>query len=330
MKLLVSGRFVHAMAGFAISWSAVVSGPAAAEPPYPNRPVRIIAPYGAGGSYDVIARIMGQKLAEQMGQQFVVDNRPGATGRIGMELGTKSAPDGYTMFVIGSSQTIAPSVYLSVPYDLRTSVQPIMMFATISNAAVIYPTIPAQNLQEFINLAKAAPGSMRFGSGGTGGITHLAGELFATMAGVKMDHVPYKAGALATNAILANEIQFYILNLLNALPHVEAKRLRALAVTGLKRSAFAPSLPTLNELGLTGYDVIEFHSMAFPPGTSKELVGRMHGEFTRALKTEDTVRRFAQLAAEITFTSPQDTGAYLLSEQAKYGKIVKAIGLKPE
>jgi tripartite-type tricarboxylate transporter receptor subunit TctC len=265
-----------------------------------------------------------------MGQQFVVDNRAGATGRIGMEIGVKAAPDGYTMFVIGSSQTIAPSVYVSVPYDLRTSVQPIMMFATISNAVVIHPSVPAQNLQEVINFAKAKPGALRFGSGGTGGITHLAGELFCTMAGVKMDHVPYKAGALATNAILANEVQFYILNLLNALPHIEAKRLRALAVTGLKRSSYAPSLATLDEMGLTGYDVIEFHSMAFPPGASKELVGRMHSEFTKALKSEDVTKRFAQLAAEITIGSPQEMSAYLLSEQAKYAKIVKAIGLKPE
>ncbi len=321
-RLAVSALTVLACGGF--------TGLSIAADAYPNRPLRIVAPYGAGGSYDVIARIMGQKLGEHMGQQFVVDNRPGATGRIGMEIGIKSSPDGYTLLVVGSSQTIAPSVHLKVPYDLRTSLQPLMMFATISNAAVIHPSIPAQNLQEFINYAKSKPGTMRFGSGGTGGITHLAGELFGSMAGVKIDHVPYKAGALATNAILANEIQFYILNLLNSLPHVQANRLRALAVTGLKRSSFAPSLPTLDELGLKGYDVIEFHSMALPAGTPKNIVSRMHGEFVKALKTEDTIKRFANLAAEITFTSPEETGAYLLSEQAKYAKIVKTIGLKPD
>jgi tripartite-type tricarboxylate transporter receptor subunit TctC len=328
MKRAISRRWVvSTLTALACSGFA---GSSTAGDAYPNRPLRIIAPYGAGGSYDVIARIMGQKLGEQMGQQFVVDNRPGATGRIGMEIGVKSSPDGYTLFVVGSSQTIAPSVHLKVPYDLRTSLQPLMMFATISNAAVIHPSIPAQNLQEFINYAKSKPGTMRFGSGGTGGITHLAGELFGSMAGVKIDHVPYKAGALATNAILANEIQFYILNLLNSLPHVQANRLRALAVTGLKRSSFAPSLPTLDELGLKGYDVIEFHSMAFPKGTPKNIVSRMHGEFVKALRTEDTIKRFANLAAEITFTSPEETGAYLLSEQAKYAKIVKTIGLKPD
>lgn len=307
-----------------------IAGASFAAESYPNRPLRIVTPYGAGGSYDVIARIMGQKLAEQLGQPVVVDNRPGATGRIGMEIGVKSAPDGYTLLVVGSSQTIAPSVHLKVPYDLKTSLQPLMMFATISNAAVIHPSVPAQNLQEFINLAKAKPGTMRFGSGGTGGITHLAGELFANLAGIKMDHVPYKAGALATNAILANEIQFYILNLLNSLPHVEAKRLRALAVTGLRRSSFAPALSTLDEMGLKGYDVIEFHSMALPAGTPKNIVTRLHSEFTRALKSDDTIKRFAQLAAEITIGTPEQHQAYLLSEQAKYAKIVAAIGLKPD
>jgi tripartite-type tricarboxylate transporter receptor subunit TctC len=307
-----------------------IGGEALAAETYPDRPIRIVTPYGAGGSYDVIARIMGQKLGEQMGQQFVVDNRPGATGRIGMEIGLKAAPDGYTLVVVGSSQTIAPSVHLKVPYDLKSGLQPLMMFATISNAAVIHPAVPAQNLQEFIAYAKAKPGAMRFGSGGTGGITHLAGELFTTMAGVKIDHVPYKAGALATNAILANEIQFYILNLLNSLPHVQANRLRALAVTGLKRSSYAPTLATLDELGLKGYDVIEFHSMALPPGTPRAIVNRLHGEFTKALKSEDTVKRFAQLAAEIAIGTPEEHRAYLLSEQAKYAKIVASIGLKPD
>ena len=309
---------------------AVISGTSSAADGYPNRPIRIVTPYGAGGSYDVIARIMAQKLGEQMGEQLVVDNRPGATGRIGMEIGVKAAPDGYTLLVVGSSQTIAPSVHLNVPYDLKTGLQPLMMFATISNAVVIHPAVPAKNLQEFIALAKSKPGEMHFGSGGTGGITHLAGELFNTMAGVKIEHVPYKSGALATNAVLANEIQFYILNLLNSLPHVQANRLRALAVTGLKRSSFAPNIATLDELGLKGYDVIEFHSMALPPGTPQDILNRLHREFTKALKAEDTVKRFGQLAAEITMGSPEEHRAYLLSEQAKYAKIVRAIGLKPD
>lgn len=324
----VSLRGLRGLVWAALALAAATSAASAAD--YPARPIRMLTGFIPGGGSDIAARAVSVKLAELFGHSVVVDNRPGATGRIGMEIGIKSAPDGYTLLVVGSSQTIAPSVHLKVPYDLKTSLQPLMMFATISNAAVIHPSVPAQNLQEFINLAKAKPGAMRFGSGGTGGITHLAGELFANLAGVKIDHVPYKAGALATNAILANEIQFYILNLLNSLPHVEAKRLRALAVTGLKRSSFAPALSTLDEMGLKGYDVIEFHSMALPAGTPKNIVTRLHSEFTRALKSDDTIKRFAQLAAEITIGTPEQHLAYLLSEQAKYAKIVKAIGLKPD
>lgn len=297
---------------------------------YPSRPLRIVAPYGAGGSYDVIARIMGQKLAEQMGQQVVVDNRPGATGRIGMEIGVKAAPDGYTMITVGSSQTIAPSVHVSVPYDLTRSIAPIMLFATITNAMVVHPGIPAHSVSEFIALAKAKPGAMRFGSGGTGGITHLAGELFNTMAGTDLAHVPYKAGALAMNALLGNEVQMNILNMLNSLPHIQSGRLRALAVTGLKRSQYTPSLPTLDESGLKGYEVLEFHSLAFPAGTPQAIVARMHGELAKALAAEDVRQRLAQQAAEIMITTPEQFAQFLVAEQAKYAKIVKAIGLKPE
>jgi hypothetical protein len=156
---------------------------------YPSRPLRIVVPYGAGGSFDGLARILGQKLGEQMRQQFVVDNRAGATGRIGMEVGVKSAPDGYTLLIVGSAQTIAPSVYVSVPYDLRASLQPITMTATINNALLIHPGVPAQTVQEFISYAKAKPNAVRFGSGGGGGFTHLAAELFCSMADVRNDHL---------------------------------------------------------------------------------------------------------------------------------------------
>ncbi len=303
---------------------------AGAADTYPNRPLRIVAPYGAGGSYDVIARIVGHKIGEQMGQQVVIDNRPGATGRIGMEIGVKSTPDGYTLITIGSSQTIAPSVHVNVPYDLSRSIAPLMLFAIITNTVVIHPSIPAQSVAEFVALAKAKPGTIRFGSGGTGGITHLAGELFASMTGTQLSHVPYKAGALAMNALLGNEVQMNSLNMLNAQPHIQSGRLRGLAVTGLKRSQFLPNLPTLDESGAKGYQVEEFHSLALPAGTPRPIVMRLHGELVKALGTDDLKQKLAQQAAEITLTSPEQFAAFLLAEQAKYAKIVKAIGLKPD
>jgi tripartite-type tricarboxylate transporter receptor subunit TctC len=304
--------------------------PVGAADPYPSHPLRIVAPYGAGGSYDIVSRMLGAKLAEQLGQQVVVDNRPGATGRIGMEIGLKSAPDGYTITVIGSSQAIAPSVHISVPYDLAHSLAPIMLHGTISYALVIHPSVPAQTVAEFVALSKAKPGTLRYGSGGTGGITHLAGELFNSLTGADIAHVPYKAGALATNALLGNEVQMNVLNMLNTLPHVQSGKLRGLAVTGLKRSQFLPNLPTLDEAGAKGYEMIEFHGFAFPAGTPREIVMRMHDEIAKAVRSEDLKQRFAQQAVDATITTPEEFGAYLLAEQAKYAKIVKTIGLKPD
>lgn len=297
---------------------------------YPSRPLRIVAPYGAGGSYDVIARIMAQKLGEQLGQQVVVDNRPGATGRIGMEIGVKSTPDGYTLIVVGSSQTIAPSVHVSVPYDLKDSIAPIMLFANISNTLVVHPSVPAQTVGEFVALAKAKPGTIRYGSGGTGGITHLMGELFANLTGTSLVHVPYKAGALAMNAQLGNEVQMNFLNMLNAIPHIQSGRLKGLAVTGLTRSQFLPALPTLDESGAKGYEAQEFHSLAFPGGTPSAIVMRMHGELSKALESEEIKKKLSQQTAEPVATTPEQTRKFLLAEQAKYAKIVKAVGLKPE
>ncbi|HEV7820733.1 MAG TPA: tripartite tricarboxylate transporter substrate-binding protein, partial [Burkholderiales bacterium] len=216
---------------FTVLLGLACAATAAAAETYPNRPLRIVAPYGAGGSYDIVSRTLGGKRAELIGQQVVVDNRPGATGRIGMEIGVKSAPDGYTMIVIGSSQAIAPSVHVNVPYDLGRSIAPIMLHGTISYALVIHPSLPAQTVAEFVALSKAKPGTVRYGSGGTGGITHLAGELFNNLTGADTTHVPYKSGALATNALLGNEVQMNVLNMLNMLPHVQSNRLRALAVT---------------------------------------------------------------------------------------------------
>jgi tripartite-type tricarboxylate transporter receptor subunit TctC len=207
---------------------------------FPNRPLRLLTPYGAGGSYDGLSRVMAEKLSEQLGQQVIVDNRPGAAGRIGMAIAVKLPPDGYNFLMIGNTQTIAPSVYGKVPYDLERDFDGLSMVATITNVLVVNPKVPAKSAREFISLARAKPGAMRFGSGGTGGITHLAGELFKSMTGTDIVHVPYKSGALAMNAVLGGEVEMNVLNMLNAGPHVRAGRLRGLGVSGLKRSSFLP------------------------------------------------------------------------------------------
>lgn len=297
---------------------------------YPNRPLRLLTPYGAGGSYDGLARVMAEKLTEQLGQQVIVDNRPGAAGRIGMALGTKLAPDGYNLLMIGNTQTIAPSVYGKAPYDLERDFDGLSMVATITNVLVVNPNVPARSVQEFVSLAKSRPGKIRFGSGGTGGITHLAGELFKSMTGTDMIHVPYKFGAQAMTAVVGGEIEMNILNMLNAAPHVRAGRLRGLGVSGFKRSSFLPELPTLDESGIKGYEIVEFYSMVVPAKTSAVLVKRLHAEVVRAVNSNELKDRFKSLSSEPVTASPTETKAHILREQAKYAKIVNAVGIKAD
>ena len=297
---------------------------------YPSRPLRLLTPYGAGGSYDGLSRVMADKLTEQFGQQFIVDNRPGASGRIGMAIGVKLAPDGYNLLMIGNTQTIAPSVYGSVPYDLERDFDGLSMVATITNVLVVNPDVPARSVQEFVSLAKSKPGTIRFGSGGTGGITHLAGEYFKSMTGTNLIHVPYKFGAQAMNAVVGGEIEMNILNMLNAAPHVRSGRLRGLGVSGLKRSPFLPDLPTLDEAGIRGYEIVEFYSMVVPAKTPPALVRRLHAEVIKAVNSDKLKDRFKNLSSEPVTASPAETKAYILREKAKYAKIVKEVGIKAD
>jgi tripartite-type tricarboxylate transporter receptor subunit TctC len=297
---------------------------------YPNRPLRLLAPYGAGGSYDALSRVMAAKLGEQLGQQVIVDNRPGAAGRIGMALAVKMAPDGYNLVMIGNSQAVVPSVYASVPYDLARDITYLAMVGTITNVLVVHPSVNARSPQELVALSKAKPGTIRFGSGGTGGITHLCGELFKSMSGAAITHVPYKSAAQTTNANVGGEIEMNILNMVNAAPLVRAGRLRGLAVTSLKRSPFLPDLPTLDESGLKGYEIIEFYVLAVPAGAAKPLVSRLHKEIVKAVNAADVKEKYANLSADPVTTTPEQTRAYVLTEEKKYARIVKDVGIKPE
>ncbi len=296
---------------------------------FPARRLTIIVPYGPGGSYDVLARLIGQKIGEQMGQPVIVDNRLGAAGRIGMAAAVKAAPDGYTLVTVGNSQVIAPSVYLNVPYDLRTMV-PVAAIATITNTLLVGTAVPANTVAELVALAKAQPGKLLFGSGGTGGITHLAGELFKSLAGIDIVHVPFKTGSIAVTAQMANELQINVVNLLTSLPYIQAGKLRVLGVTGLTRSPYLPSVPTLDEQGLKGYDVQEFHTLFAPAGTPAAVVTRLNEEINKALARPEVKERMAQLTAEAMVMTPERTRAYVLAEQEKFANIVKAVGIKPD
>ncbi len=323
----MDGRFITALALAAGTFTASTAVLAAQA--YPAKPVRIIAPYGVGGSYDVIARMLAQKLGEQMGQSFLVDTRPGAAGRIGMDVAAKAPPDGHTMVVIGNTQTIVPGVHKIVPYDLATSFEYVAMVATIMNTFVVSPLLPVNNLSELVAYSKAKPGTVRYGSGGTGSITHLAGEMLRTATGGDFSHVPYKAGALAIPAMMTNDIQFGMLNLLNAQPHIQSGKLRVIAVSGLRRSTLLPNVPTLDESGAKGLEIVEFHALAMPRGAPASVVTRMNAEINKALASPDLRQQFAQQAAEPAPGTPADARRYVLNEQAKFAKVLKQIGLDP-
>jgi tripartite-type tricarboxylate transporter receptor subunit TctC len=296
---------------------------------YPTRTIRLITPYGAGGSYDLIARLMAQRLGEQLGTQVLVDNRPGAAGRIGMAVAQKSNPDGYNLVVIGNNQVIAPIVYENTSYDLQRDFAPIGMVATITHALVVNPALPANSVQELVALSRAKPATIRFGSGGTGGSTHLAGEMFKEVSKADITHVPYKAGIGATNATVSGEIQMTFLNAFGALPLIKTGRLRGLTTTGLKRSPLMPDLLTLVEAGYK-YELVEFHGLSAPAGAPASLIARLDGEVRKALGHADTREKLVAQAAEPAPGSPADFRAFLVAEHRKVAAIVKSVGIKPE
>jgi tripartite-type tricarboxylate transporter receptor subunit TctC len=297
---------------------------------YPDRPIRFVLPYSPGGSYDAVARLIGQALTESWGQQVVVENRPGAAGRIGMEVGVKATPDGYTLLMLGNNQTITPSVHRNVPYDLARDIDPVGMVATITNVLVVHPSVQAGSVAELLKLAKAKPGTINFGSGGTGGITHLAGELFKSMTGVDIVHVPFKGGAFAVIGLVGGQTQMMLLNMLNAVPHVKANRLRGLAVTSLKRSGYLPELATLDESGLKGYEITEWYAVVVPVKTPPPIVARLGGEITRIMNSPDMKEKLARQHADSAPGTPEQLRAFLKADLAKYARIVKDAGIKPE
>jgi tripartite-type tricarboxylate transporter receptor subunit TctC len=313
-----------------IAACALIASAAAYAQGYPARPVRLVLPYSPGGSYDVLARILAQSLGERLGQQVIVENRPGAASRIGTEALLKSPPDGYAIGMLGNSLTIAPHVYRQVPYDIERDLAPIGMVAIIAQMLVVHPSLPVKSAQELVALARARPGQLTFGSGGTGGMTHLSGELFKSMARVDVVHVPYKGSAPAMIDLIAGQTQWMVLNLLNALPNTQSGKLKGLAVSSLERSRFAPQVPTLNESGLKGYEIVEWYGMAAPAKTPPEIVKRLHAEIVKLASTEDFRGKLAQQAAEVTLGTPAELAAYMKNDSARNAKIVRAAGIKPE
>jgi len=297
---------------------------------YPARPIRLVVPYPAGGPLDIMARAIGQKLSEAWKQPVVVDNRAGAGGNIGADLVAKSAPDGYTLLMGAvATHAINPSLYSKIPYDPVKDFAPVALVAQVPNILVLNPAVPARSVRELIELARTRPGYLNFGSGSTGSTGHLAGELFKTMAGVQMVHIPYKGAAPATADLLGGQVQLMFDNLANALPNVKAGKLRALAVTTLARSPAMPDLPTIAESGLPGFDLTTWFGVLVPAGTPPEIVARLNAEIVRALNAKDMRERLEKMGAEPPpNNTPEHFAAFILSEAAKYAKVVKDSGAK--
>ena len=314
--------------GLAVIATAVNNFALAQE--YPVKAIRFIAPNLPGGPTDILARLIGQKLAESFGHPVVIENRAGAGGNIGTELAAKSAPDGYTLLMGAvATHAINPSLYSKIPYDPVKDFAPVALVAQVPNILVVNPAVPAKTVRELIDLARAKPGTLNFGSGSTGSTGHLAGELFNTMAGVKMVHIPYKGAAPATADLLGGQVQLMFDNLASALPNVKAGKLRALAVTTLARSPAIPELPTIAESGLPGFDLTTWFGLLVPAGTPPEIVARLNAEIVRALDAKDMRERLDKMGAEpLSNNTPERFAAFIRSEAAKYARVVKDSGAK--
>jgi len=295
---------------------------------YPNRTIRYIVGYTPGGTSDMLARAVGQKLAAAWGQQVIIDNRPGAGTNIGTELGAKAPPDGYTLFMPTVANAINPTLYPKLNYDMLRDFAYVTNFARVPGIVVVHPSLPAKNAKELIAIAKANPDKLRHGSTGVGSPHHLAGEIFKTMAGVKMVHVPYKGATPAIADIIAGHIEVYFGAMVSTLPHARSNRLRALGVTSLKRVDAAKDIATLDEQGLKGYETGSWFGMAVPTGTPQAIISKLHAESTRALQAPDLRDRMIAEGAEFVGDTPAQFAAYIRSEIEKWGRAVKASGAK--
>ncbi len=297
--------------------------------PYPAKPIHFVVPYPAGGPLDAVARLLGQRVSERLKQPIIVENRPGAGGNIGADFVAKASPDGYTILMGAvATHAINPTLYASIPYDAEKDFKPVTQLASTPNVLVVNPSLPVHDVREFIAYAKANPGKLNFGSGSTGSAGHLAGELFKSMAGVEMTHVPYKGAAPAMNDLISGQINLMFDNLASSLTQVKAGKIHALAVTTAARSPLAPELPTIAESGLPGFDINTWFGLFVPAGTPPEVVNVLHDEFNHALSDPDIREKMLALGAEPVGSTPAQFAAYIRSESAKYARIIKASGAK--
>ena len=297
---------------------------------YPSRPVRIIVPSAPGGGTDILARVLADYLGKSLGGQFVVENRPGAGQMIGIEAVARAAPDGYTLLMAASTLAINPVMYKNIKYDALRDFEPITQVAALPNVLIVHPAFPAKSLDEFIALAKQKPGSLTFASAGVGTSPQMAMELLKSMAGIDLQHIPFRGTTPGVTEVLGGRVTAMFANLLTAKPLVESGQLRALAVSGLRRAESMPEIPTVAEGGVADYDALQWYGLLAPAGTPASIVGRLQAEVSQALKTPEVKERLAADGAEPVGSTAAEFTELIRNEVAKWARVARAANIRPE
>jgi len=325
MILRKTGQTLLAAAGF---W--LVAGDAAAQT-YPSRPVRLVIPFSAGGAADVPARILTQRLSDGLGQQVIIENRPGAGSTIGAEAAAKAPPDGYTLFWISNTHFVSATLHKKLNYDALNDFAPVTQVTSAPNILVVHPSLPAKNVKELVVLAKAKPGQIDYASSGNGSTQHLTGALFCSMAGIRMTHIPYRGSGPVTADLLGGQVQVAFPGIAGMLPHIKSGRLRALGVTGNKRSAELPDVPTIAEAGVKGYEMVAWFGVSGPKALPRDVQMKLHGELLRILKTPEMQKSLASVGQEPAWQeTPERFFDFLKVESAKWAKVVRDSGAQLE
>ncbi len=308
----------------------VASAHNASAQSYPTRPVRIVISFTAGGPTDIVARLVAQRLSEPLGQQFLVDNRPGGGGTIGAQAVARAPADGYTLFLGGiTSLSMAPHMHKNLAYDPFKDFAPISKLTIQPLLLVVHPSLPVRTAKEFIALARARPGQLDYASSGLGGTGHLAGELFKTVTGINLVHIPYKSAGPALTDLTSGQVQVMFGTLLASVPLIRNNKLRPIAVTGDKRTVALPDVPTFNESGVKNFDAVSWNSLVAPAGTPAEIINRLNAEVVKMLRDNTLLERLSGDGVVAASSTPQELAAYIKSESVKWGKVLRDAGIKP-
>jgi len=323
--------FLILAAASALAPLAAAQGPATGSgSAYPAKPVRIVVGFAPGGGADILARMLGQRLSDSLGQSIVIDNRPGAAGNIGVEHVVKSPPDGYTLLMGAPGLVTSPSLYAKLPFDPLKDLAPVSLVGTVPNLLVVHPSVPANSLKQLIALARAKPGQLNYASPGKGTSLHLAAELFKALAAIDIVHIAYKGGAPAVADLMGGHVDLMFDVLPSSMPHVNARKLKALGITSAQRSSLLPDVPTMAEGGLTGYQAITWNGILAPAATPKDIVGKLSTAIAQAVQTPDMKQRLAGIGTEPAANTPEQFAAFLREETAKWADVIRSAGIKLE